>query len=266
MAYNKVLFPDKTIAIDLTQDTVTEEKLAIGITAHNNKGERIIGTAFFGVSEEGLQYNKIITPTEEEQIVSPDAGYTALKQVTVEGIQTETKNIITNGTYEPSKGSYFNSVTVNTASSITTQPLDVIPTKETQEFLPEDYDVDAFNKVTVEPLSLTAIEVSPQTYTDKVIEAGVDDGINDYSEYAGFSKVTVKGVTKDIDSNIRPENIRANVYILGVQGEYSAAGSALPQTTLLPQYALPGYYFYLANGTLSAGKMEIYNGEFEEVI
>lgn len=38
------------------------------------------------------------------------------------------------------------------------------------------------------------------------------------SEYEGLSKVTVNGVTADIDSNITPNNIRQGIEILGVEG------------------------------------------------
>ena len=37
----------------------------------------------------------------------------------------------------------------------------------------------------------------------------------------GFSKVTVSAVTSAIDANILPENIKAGVTILGVEGTYT---------------------------------------------
>lgn len=43
MAVNKVILGDKTL-IDLTADSVTSDKLFKGITAHNMKGESIVGT------------------------------------------------------------------------------------------------------------------------------------------------------------------------------------------------------------------------------
>lgn len=46
MAVNKVVFGGNTL-IDLTADTVTEEKLLKGITAHNQKGEAITGTCSY---------------------------------------------------------------------------------------------------------------------------------------------------------------------------------------------------------------------------
>lgn len=43
MAINKVILGDQTL-IDLTADSVTPDKLSKGITAHNMKGESIVGT------------------------------------------------------------------------------------------------------------------------------------------------------------------------------------------------------------------------------
>lgn len=46
MAVNKVVFGGQTL-IDLTADTVTEDKLLNGATAHNQKGEAITGTCTY---------------------------------------------------------------------------------------------------------------------------------------------------------------------------------------------------------------------------
>lgn len=48
MSYNKVILPNGNVAIDLTQDSVTEETLLEGETAHNKKGEQITGKATLG--------------------------------------------------------------------------------------------------------------------------------------------------------------------------------------------------------------------------
>ena len=42
MAINKVIYGDRTL-IDLTEDTVSAENLMKGFTAHNSKGELIVG-------------------------------------------------------------------------------------------------------------------------------------------------------------------------------------------------------------------------------
>lgn len=44
MAYNKIIYGGKTL-IDLTGDTVTPDKLAEGVTAHDKSGAQITGTS-----------------------------------------------------------------------------------------------------------------------------------------------------------------------------------------------------------------------------
>lgn len=46
MAINKVIYGDQTL-IDLTADTITPDKLASGVTAHDKSGEAITGTNTF---------------------------------------------------------------------------------------------------------------------------------------------------------------------------------------------------------------------------
>lgn len=50
MAVNKVTYGGETL-IDLTEDSVTPETLAEGVTAHNKSGTRITGTAKVGTSQ-----------------------------------------------------------------------------------------------------------------------------------------------------------------------------------------------------------------------
>ena len=51
MSYNKVIFGGKTI-IDLTGDTVTEDKILSGYTAHDKSGASIEGTCSFDVDSQ----------------------------------------------------------------------------------------------------------------------------------------------------------------------------------------------------------------------
>lgn len=44
MAYNKVIYGEEVL-IDLTEDTVTPDKLLVGYTAHDKAGNQIVGTA-----------------------------------------------------------------------------------------------------------------------------------------------------------------------------------------------------------------------------
>lgn len=59
MAINKVVIND-IVKLDLTEDIVTPDKLAKGVTAHNSAGELIIGTMSSGSS---ISYGQIIVGT-----------------------------------------------------------------------------------------------------------------------------------------------------------------------------------------------------------
>ena len=63
MAINKVILGDQTL-IDLTADSVTPDKLFKGITAHNMKGESIVGTM-----EEGSTPSE---PTDNTAVIFAD--------------------------------------------------------------------------------------------------------------------------------------------------------------------------------------------------
>ena len=334
MAYNKVLFPNKSIAIDLTQDTVTEDTLSIGVTAHNKYGEQIVGTATFGIDESQLQENEIITPTDEERKYLPAEGYGGFKQVTVLPVQAEVLTVRANGYFTRPEGKFFSAVNVKTSEGITTtnltidpklekqtirptqygadafneitvnpytlkledlkitntangiykpslnvdgfksvtvdfgntntntvKELNVTPTLEEQIFLPQNDNVSAYNKVTVGATNLKEIEIFPQQIDSQYNTNNDDDGS------LGYKNVIVKAVDSSIDPNIKPENIKANIKILDIVGNYipSIEDVDLSATTLPAKYALAGYNYYNSKGKLTSGEMKIYSGEFEEI-
>ena len=101
MAFSKIIYDGVTL-MDVTQDTVTASKLFTGETAHNAAGQAITGTGGVVLVTETpdaaggtvttittpleyhLQANKIVIPTTTQQIITPDTGYDAFAQVTVE--------------------------------------------------------------------------------------------------------------------------------------------------------------------------------------
>lgn len=117
MAVSKVIFDGDTL-IDLTGDTVTEDKLAEGITAHNAKGEQITGTMSGGGSGDdaaidGLLEDSLVDLVSGATSVDPYSAYqrNALKTVNL-------PNATTIGIYAFNTCSVLNSFTAPSATSI----------------------------------------------------------------------------------------------------------------------------------------------------
>lgn len=122
MAYNKFIFKDGEVALDLTSDTITPDKLKEGVTAHDRSGNAIVGTAVepsgeIAITENGsvdvAQYataNVQVEPTLQDKTITvngaitADEGYDGLGTVTVAvpdtipDLQDKTATITANGT------------------------------------------------------------------------------------------------------------------------------------------------------------------------
>lgn len=138
MAVNKVVYDGKVL-IDLTNDTVSEDKLLVGTTAHDKAGNLITGTyeeldisvetaeytsglntqdgiidQIAAVLESGLAVpsnlqSKAVTPSTSQQTVVADKGYDVLSSVIVEAIpQSYTNQIYQNGYNTGNETGYSN--------------------------------------------------------------------------------------------------------------------------------------------------------------
>ena len=79
------------------------------------------------------------------------------------------------------------------------------------------------------------------------------------SEKYGFEVVTVKGVTAEIDKEIKPENIKVGVNILGIDGGYEGIDTS--DATALAEDVLQDKTFYVNNEKVT-GTMQEYNGSY----
>ena len=92
-------------------------------------------------------------------------------------------------------------------------PLEVQSTEQKQIFTPKSFNATAFSDVVVNPNKRTNITIDASVNS---VEVNAAEG--EYSDIYGFKKVVVSPVTRSIDSNIKPENIREGVTVLGVEG------------------------------------------------
>lgn len=92
-------------------------------------------------------------------------------------------------------------------------PLEVQSTEQKQIFTPKSFNATAFSDVVVNPNKRTNITIDASVNS---VEVNAAEG--EYSDTYGFKKVVVSPVTRSIDSNIKPENIREGVTVLGVEG------------------------------------------------
>ena len=201
--------------------------------------------------------SKTVNPNTYNQTIYTDSGYDGIKTVTVRAVTAsidsdiKAENIKSGVNILGVEGTYELEPYVSESLSIT-------PTTQDQSFTPGE-GVDGFNKVDV---SAVTAAIDPNI-TTKNIKRGVtilgvegsyvtenlqSKTVNplttqqvvtfDDDKYEGLSSVTVNAVTSSIDSDIKAENIKSGVEILGVTGEYEGetyeiepAVTATPQTT-----------------------------------
>lgn len=168
----------------VTAPTPTVSVSASGtITAsvENPYGYQPSNTTKTATTNLSTQDAKTITPNDSIQIAVNSGIYTT-GAITVAAVPTETKSITANGTFSPTSGSYFSSVTVNVPSEgATLQEKTVTPSEATQTISP-DAGYDGLSTVTVNPISTTyvgsavptkgATAITPTSATQTAISSG----------------------------------------------------------------------------------------------
>lgn len=208
----------------------------INLTANKIKKDvTILGVT--GSVEELNGEVKTITPTTSEQTITPSSGKNAITEVTVnpvtssidanitagnikagttilgvtgnvEELKGETKTVTPTTNQQvivPSSGK--NAITEVTVEAIQTETKTVKSTINQQTITPTSGKF--INEITVDPIVLETKTVDPTTNQQVINTSSGKDGI---------SSITVNAVTNTIDNNIKANNIKSGVSILGVTG------------------------------------------------
>jgi len=203
-------------------------------------GNQAIPTLNIHLSNSGAAryQEKNITPSTNTQNIIADAGYDALSKVIVNAISTQTKNITSNGTYSPTAGSYFSTITVNvpTGSTINNQDKTIIPSTS-QQTITADSSYTGLGTVTVEampamtlPTSATNTAASGYTSRATISRSTSDQYINiptGYNNMGGYYKINAtpnggvnnpiatKGTVNNNSISITPSVTSSTGYITG---------------------------------------------------
>ena len=102
------------------------------------------------------------------------------------------------------------------------------------------------------------VEIYPEL-EDLVIEPSLEEQ-KFKSEKYGYNEVTVKGVTAEIDEDIKSENIKEGVEILGVEGGYKGIDTS--DATAIADDILENKTAYVNNEKVT-GTIEKYDGSYE---
>ena len=187
------------------------------------------------VIQRGLQgdwsYPMLLDAQTSSNTIRPEAGNVGIAVATVTNLQP---NIIRHGYNVFGVQGNFVADTNRFQNKI------VDPQGYVQNIIP-DQEYDALASVTINPVSKTVDQnIQPQYILNGVNILGVtgnviksvtqakvvDPSISTYNvypdlSYTGLSRVTINAVTSNIDSSIKPENIKLGINILGVDGTYA---------------------------------------------
>lgn len=158
---NKTITPTES-SQDITADS--------GYTGLGTVTVSAIPSNYVG-SDITTQSAKTVIPTTSAQTAVASGVYTT-GVISVAAIQTQTRDITANGTYTPSSGKYFSSVTVNvpTGSTISNQNKTVTPS-ETEQSVTADSGYTGLGTVTVNAISPTYVgsDIDRQSAADLIV-------------------------------------------------------------------------------------------------
>lgn len=221
MGVNKVVFGAVAI-MDISDSTVTPDKLAKGVTAYDKSGEKITGT-MEAATDPKLQ-EKTVTPATSAQSVTPDSGYDGLSKVIVNAMPTATQatpsiSVSSSGLITASAtqtAGYVAAGTKSATKQLTTQAAKTItPSTSSQtavaagRYTTGAVTVAAIPSTYVKPTTKKAATTYTPSTSNQTIAAGT---------YCSGAQ-TIKG-----DANLVAGNIKSGVSIFGVAGSYEGSG------------------------------------------
>lgn len=200
-----------------------------GVVTSSVSKSGYIDTSFTTTLQLPTQAAKTVTPSSSSQ-TAVSAGKYATGNVTVAAVPTETKSITANGTYTPSSGKWFSSVTVSIpAETFDTQSKTVTPSESKQTISP-DNGYDGLSSVVVNAISSTYVGSGVTKKSAETIVPGTSDKTIASGQYLNGTQ-TIKG-----DANLVASNIISGKTIFGVTGNVSFqkyyTGSSAPSSSL----------------------------------
>ena len=192
--------------------------------------------------------DKTVSPSDSEPVViTADELYDGLGTVTVRPITSSMISSLTSNKIKKGEEVLDMVGTYGPTNQIKT----VIPTTEKQIIRP-DGDVEFLSEVNVEAvtpsidpnisgpnikvgvniLGVTGTFEGEFDFQEKRMSASPEEDVEVVADgrYDALSKVIINKVTSSIDYNIKPDNIKNGVKILGVQGTYAPAPSMIEKT------------------------------------
>lgn len=194
----------------------------------------------FTVAATPLDPASEVTAGTSDVAVTPSAGKIGLTSVTVHPTPTETKTITGNGTFTPSLGKYFSSVTVNVTEAKPEQEKAVnLSTMAAVEVTPDTgYTL---SKVTVIPISPLANTGDGTATAAEILEGYI--AYSDGAKVTGTLKKQSKSVTPTTEEQfVTPDagNLLSAVSVAAIKTQTSTVTPRVGKTTVAPD---EGYYF-----------------------